>query len=165
MVLQDYDEDIDAMMDNILTSERDQLGQLGADSRFSCTFLGLFMMFLSATFFQVDDNSYFLFGKELRGEVSGYAARADSRVNVFAAYVVYTAFWESFNRRIKELETFVARSCVGGGMLGGWFLISQIPFSDAKSLFFLHPSDYGTSQGHSERVLYEAGWLRWPLVF
>ena len=48
---------------------------------------------------------------------------------------------ESFTPKEKRTRNIlVARSCVGvGGMLGGWFLISQIPFSDATVIIFSAP--------------------------
>ena len=66
VVLQDYDEDIDAMMDNILNSEkRPTSGQLGADSRFFVwSFFGAFYDVLVRCIFSINDNSYLLFGKD-----------------------------------------------------------------------------------------------------
>ena len=145
VVLQDYDEDIDAMMDNILNSEkRPTSGQLGADSRFSCgRFLGLFMMFLSATFFLSMTTAISYLGRTIEGEK--YPATQLVLIRA-STCLLLTFVWlrrsgESFRPKDKRTRNIlVARSCVGvGGMLGGWFLISQIPFSDATVIIFSAP--------------------------
>lgn len=147
VVLQDYDEDIDAMMDDILNSEkrsRPSSSQLGANSRFSCgRFLGLFMMFLSAACFLSMTTAISYLGRTIEGEK--YPATQLVLIRA-STCLLLTFVWlrrsgESFRPKDKRTRNIlVARSCVGvGGMLGGWFLISQIPFSDATVIIFSAP--------------------------
>lgn len=101
------------------------------------------MMFLSAACFLSMTTAISYLGRTIEGEK--YPATQLVLIRA-SSCLLLTFIWlrrsgESFKPNDKKTRNILlARSCVGvGGMLGGWFLISQIPFSDATVIIFSAP--------------------------
>ena len=106
-------------------------------------FLGLFMMFLSAAFFLSMSTMISYLGRTNPDNLYPSTQLVFIRAIVC---LILSAMWlrkekESFlpeDTRTRNL--LIYRSCIGvGGMLGNWFLISQLPFSDATVIVFSAP--------------------------